>query len=181
MKVTDTPIKDCLVIEPTVFEDERGYFFEGFNKKKFKELSGVDFDPVQLNQSRSCKSVLRGFHFQYPPFEQAKLVSCSEGTILDVAVDIRRESKNYGEAYSILLTEENRKQLYIPKGFAHGFLVVSNYAKIMYLVDTLYSADHDAGIRYNDPQVNFDWGLGDILPILSKKDATLPTLETINI
>ena len=181
MKATETPLAGCYVIEPTVFEDERGYFFEGFNQEKLEKAVGATFNPVQLNQSRSSIRVLRGLHFQKPPHEQAKLVSCTEGEILDVAVDIRPESKTYGQHFSIVLTDENKKSLFVPKGFAHGFMVLSQNAKIMYLVNTFYSPKHDAGIYYNDSKLNIDWGLKDYSPILSKKDASLPTLDQINL
>lgn len=173
----ETNLKDCWVIEPDIYEDERGYFFEGFNTKKFVELTGIDFSVKQLNQSRSVRGVLRGLHFQRPPMEQAKLVSCPEGEILDVAVDMRKNSPTYKKYFSIILSEENKKQLFIPKGFAHGFLVLSKYAKVMYMVDELYSPEHDGGIIYTDRELNISWMIDQDKIILSNKDLGLESLS----
>ena len=177
MKGIKTSLKDCWIIEPDVFEDERGFFFEGFNAEKFKAITGVDFIPRQLNQSGSIKGVLRGLHFQNAPRAQAKLVSCSEGELLDVAVDLRRDSPTYKKSFSARLSEENKKHLFIPKGFAHGFVVLSEYAKLMYQVDALYSPDHDTGISYNDPELNISWVLPEEEIILSNKDQQLKNLS----
>ena len=177
MKGTETSLKDCWIIEPDVFEDERGFFFEGFNAEKFKAITGVDFIPRQLNQSGSIKGVLRGLHFQNAPKAQAKLVSCPQGELLDVAVDIRRKSPTYGQSISVRLSEENKKQLFIPKGFAHGFVVLSDYAKLMYQVDELYSPEHDTGIAYDDPSLNISWVLPKEEIILSNKDQQLKNLS----
>jgi len=177
MKITNTGLKGCFIVEPTVFGDERGYFFEGFNKVKLKELTDVDFDPKQLNQSSSSYGVLRGLHFQKNPKAQAKLVSCSEGEILDIAVDVRKGSKTYGQYFSVKLSDENKKSLFIPKGMAHGFLVLSKKAKLMYLVDEVYSPKHDTGIIYNDSDLNIPWGLAQDEIILSTKDQNLPTFK----
>lgn len=176
MKGLETELKGCWVIEPDVFEDERGYFFEGFNSLKLKDLTGVDFQVKQLNQSRSVRGVLRGLHFQTYPRAQSKLVTCTEGEIIDVAVDLRKESATYKKHFIIRLSAENKKQLFIPKGFAHGFLVLSEYAKIMYQVDELYSKEHDTGISYNDPELNISWGIPESDIILSEKDAQLKTI-----
>ncbi len=177
MKGTETSLKDCWIIEPAVFEDERGFFFEGFNAEKFKRMTGVEFIPKQLNQSGSIKGVLRGLHFQNAPKAQAKLVSCPQGELLDVAVDIRRKSPTYGQSISVRLSEENKKQLFIPKGFAHGFVVLSDYAKLMYQVDELYSPEHDTGIAYDDPSLNISWVLPKEEIILSNKDQQLKNLS----
>lgn len=181
MKALQTNLKDCWVIEPDVFEDERGYFYEGFNSVKFKEEIGIDFHVKQLNQSRSSKGVLRGLHFQHAPKSQAKLVTCTEGEILDVAVDIRPDSATFKQHFIIRLSAENKKSLYIPKGFAHGFLVLSEHAKLMYQVDEVYDHELDDGIAYNDPALNIPWGLSEDKVILSKKDAQLKVLSEIKL
>ncbi len=177
MKAEKTNLNDCWIIEPDVFEDERGYFYEGFNVAKFKNVTGVDFEVKQINQSRSSKGVLRGLHFQSPPKSQAKLVSCLEGEVLDVAVDLRQNSSTYGQFSMVRLSADNKKQFYIPKGMAHGFLVLSDYAKLMYQTDELYSKEHDTGIAYNDPDLNITWSLAHEEIILSEKDSDLPTLK----
>lgn len=181
MKGLETNLKGCWVLEPDVYEDERGYFFEGFNSEKFKKITGVDFKVKQLNQSRSVKGVLRGLHFQLEPKAQAKLVTCPEGEILDVAVDLRKSSETFGKHFLIRLSAENKKHLFIPRGFAHGFLVLTEHAKIMYQVDELYSADHDTGIIYNDPDLNISWGVLEDDLILSAKDLQLKTLSESDI
>ena len=173
MKFIETKISDLIIIEPTVFGDARGYFLESYNKKKFEEVVGkTSF--VQDNESKSSKGVLRGLHFQKPPFQQAKLVRCIEGKVLDVAVDIRKNSKTYGKHISVLLSGENKRQLFVPRGFAHGFLVLSDSATFAYKVDNTYAPDHDAGIRWNDKELNIEWGLEESEVIVSKKDAELP-------
>lgn len=181
MKGTETNLKGCWVIEPDVFEDERGFFFEGFNAGKFKSLTGVDFIPRQLNQSGSIKGVLRGLHFQNAPKAQAKLVSCSHGELLDVAVDLRKNSPTFKQTFSVRLSEDNKKQLFIPKGFAHGFIVLSEYAKLMYQVDEVYSPEHDSGIAYNDPELNISWVLSKGEIILSNKDQNLKNISETKI
>jgi len=173
MKFIETKISDLIIIEPTVFGDARGYFLESYNQKKFEEIIG-NTHFVQDNESKSCKGVLRGLHFQKPPFEQAKLVRCIEGEVLDVAVDIRINSKTYGKHISVILSGENKLQLFIPRGFAHGFLVLSDSATFAYKVDNTYAPDHDAGIRWNDKDLNIEWGLEDNNVLVSKKDAELP-------
>lgn len=177
MKAEKTNLLDCWVIEPDVFEDERGYFYEGFNSRKFKDLTGFDFFVKQINQSRSSKGVLRGLHYQKSPKGQAKLVSCMEGEVLDVAVDLRNDSPTFGCYAMVRLSSENKKHFYIPKGMAHGFLVLTEYAKLMYQVDELYSKEHDTGIIYNDPELNISWGMSDNEIILSEKDKGLPSLK----
>ena len=173
MKFIETKISDLIIIEPTVFGDTRGYFLESYNQKKFEEVVGkISF--VQDNESKSYKGVLRGLHFQKPPFQQAKLVRCIEGEVLDVAVDIRKNSKTYGKHISVLLSGENKRQLFVPRGFAHGFLVLSDSAIFAYKVDNIYAPDHDAGIRWNDKELNIQWGIEDGEVIVSEKDAELP-------
>jgi dTDP-4-dehydrorhamnose 3,5-epimerase len=173
MKFIETKISDLIIIEPLVFGDARGYFLESYNKKKFEEVVGkTSF--VQDNESKSSKGVLRGLHFQKPQFEQAKLVRCTEGEVLDVAVDIRKNSKTYGKHVAVLLSAENKRQLFVPKGFAHGFLVLSDSATFAYKVDNIYAPDHDAGIRWNDKELNIQWGMEDREITVSEKDAELP-------
>lgn len=173
MKFIETKISDVIIIEPTVFGDIRGYFLESYNQKKFEEVIGkISF--VQDNESKSSKGVMRGLHFQKPPFEQAKLVRCIEGEVLDIAVDIRKNSKTYGKHISVILSGENKLQLFVPRGFAHGFLVFSDSATVAYKVDNIYAPDHDAGIRWNDKELNIQWSMEESEVIISKKDAKLP-------
>ena len=173
MKFIETKISDIIIIEPTVFGDTRGYFLEPYNKKKFEEVVGkTSF--IQDNESKSSKGVLRGLHFQKPPFEQAKLVRCIEGEVLDVAVDIRKNSKTYGQHVAVLLSGENKRQLFVPRGFAHGFLVLSDTATFAYKVDNTYAPEFDAGIRWNDKELNIQWGLEESEVLVSAKDAELP-------
>ena len=173
MKFTKTNIEGLVIIEPTVFGDERGYFLETYNEKQFEEFIGkISF--VQDNESKSAKGVLRGLHFQKPPFDQAKLVRCIEGEVLDIAVDIRKKSKTYGKHVAVLLSGDNKRQLFVPRGFAHGFLVLSDSATFAYKVDNTYAPDHDAGIRWKDKELNIEWGMEDSEVIVSKKDAELP-------
>ena len=173
MKFIETKISDVIIIEPTVFGDTRGYFLESYNKKKFEEVIGIT-SFIQDNESKSSKGVLRGLHFQKPPFEQAKLVRCIEGEVLDVAVDVRKNSKTYGQHVAVLLSGENKRQLFVPRGFAHGFLVLSTSATFAYKVDNTYAPEHDAGIRWNDKELNIQWGVEDSEVMVSEKDAELP-------
>jgi len=172
MKFIKTAIPDVYIIEPSVFGDERGYFLESFNLEKFKEnIYPINF--VQDNESKSSKGVLRGLHFQKPPFEQAKLVRCIKGTVIDVAVDIRRGSPTYGKHVTIELSGENKRQLFVPRGFAHGFSVLSESAVFAYKVDNSYAPESDSGIRYDDKELNIDWGLSEEDIQLSVKDENL--------
>jgi dTDP-4-dehydrorhamnose 3,5-epimerase len=173
MKFVETKISDIIIIEPKVFGDERGYFLESYNQKKFEEVVGIT-SFVQDNESKSSKGVLRGLHFQKPPFEQSKLVRCIEGEVLDVAVDIRKKSKTYGQHVSVLLSGENKRQLFVPRGFAHGFLVLSDTATFAYKVDNTYAPEFDAGIRWNDNELNIQWAIEDSEVMISAKDAELP-------
>ena len=168
MKLTLTPIKDLVVIEPKVFGDERGYFYEAYNKNTFHEL-GLDYDFVQDNQSFSKKGVLRGLHFQknYP---QAKLVRVIDGEVFDVAVDLRKDSPTYGKWYGVVLSGENKKMFMIPRGFAHGFLVLSDTAIFSYKCDDFYHPNDEGGIIYNDPTIGVEWPKLDCEIILSEKD-----------
>ncbi len=179
MKLTKTKIDGVVIIEPDVFGDKRGWFMETYNEEKFKEL-GIDCKFVQDNMSYSAvKGTLRGLHYQKEPYCQSKLVRCTKGTVIDVAVDIRKGSPTYGEWVSVELSEENKKMFFMPKGMAHGFLTISDEVEFQYKVDNLYNKESEGGIRYDDPTVNVDWGslLNGIKPILSSKDEVLPTLE----
>ncbi len=176
MNVNETKLAGCFLIENRLFEDQRGYLFEGFNQRRLEELAGIQFEPKQLNQSKSSYGVLRGIHFQNHPKAQAKLVSCIEGEILDVAVDFRKGSPTYGQFVAEKLSDDNKKSLFIPKGMGHGFIVLSKTAKLMYLVDELYSPEHNSGINYADPVIDIDWLIEEPELILSEKDKHLPTL-----
>ncbi len=180
MPIIDTHIPGLFVFEPKVFEDERGYFYESYNANVFAEKN-IDVHFVQDNQSRSSYGVLRGLHFQHPPMSQAKLVRVISGEVLDVAVDLRIGSPTYKQHYSVVLSAENRKQLYIPRGFAHGFVVLSPTAEFFYKCDNFYSREHDGGIAYNDPALKIDWKLPHDVLIVSEKDRNLPTLEEVTL
>ena len=172
MKFIKTAIPDLCVIQPSVFGDNRGYFLESFNLNDFEENIGpIKF--VQDNESKSSKGVLRGLHFQKPPYHQAKLVRCVEGRVIDVAVDIRKGSPTYGKHLAIELSGENKKQLFVPRGFAHGFSVLSDTAVFAYKVDNTYAPAFDSGIRYDDKELNIDWGLPKEDFQLSVKDENL--------
>lgn len=177
MKVEATKLEGCYIIHDTVFPDSRGYFFESFNKKKFADLTGQDVSFVQDNQSFSSKGVLRGLHFQTGEAAQAKLVRAITGSVLDVAVDIRKGSPTFGEHVAVELTEENHLQLFIPRGFAHGFIVLSDTATFFYKCDNYYNKQAEGGIIYNDPQIGIDWKLNETDFSLSEKDLNLPGLS----
>ena len=176
MRVTETKLKGCFIIEPTIFEDERGYFFESFNKQKFNQLTGMKIEFVQDNESYSTKGVLRGLHFQRGDDAQAKLIRVSHGAVLDVVVDIRKNSPTYAQHVAIELSSENKKQFFIPRGFAHGFIVLSDTVTFLYKCDNLYNKESEGGIIYNDPTLNIDWKLPESAFIISPKDVILPTL-----
>lgn len=176
MKVIETGLQDCWVIEPAVFSDERGYFFESFNERRFSELTGQPVHFVQDNQSFSTKGVLRGLHFQTGEYAQAKLVRVIQGAVLDVAVDIRPGSPTYGKWYAIELSAENKKQLFVPRGFAHGFQVLTDTAEFFYKCDNYYHKAAEGGIHYADPELGILWP-GDA--IVSDKDKVLPRLITL--
>lgn len=179
MNFISTTFSGLYLIEPKVFGDDRGYFFESFNQPEFEKAIGkVNF--LQDNESKSVYGVLRGLHFQKPPFTQAKLVRCITGSILDVVVDLRIGSPTYKKSYATLLSGDSKLQLFIPRGFAHGFVVTSEEAIFSYKVDNLFAPDHDAGIRFDDPELLIDWMLPSTELKLSKKDSILPFLtETI--
>ena len=176
MNFIASPLKGCYSIEPKVFDDNRGYFMESFNEKTFYEKTGEKVHFVQDNQSFSSKGVLRGLHYQVGEHAQSKLIRVLSGEILDVAVDIRPDSKAYGKHVSILLSAENQKQFFVPRGFAHGFLVLSNSATIFYKCDNFYNKESEGGIIYNDPTLNIDWQFPDEDLIISEKDAVQPNL-----
>lgn len=176
MKVTPTRLQDCFIIEPKVFYDERGFFMESFNERTFREVTGLAVHFVQDNQSLSTKGVLRGLHYQVGEFAQAKLVQVLQGEVLDVAVDIRPESETYGLHETILLSAENKKQLYIPRGFAHGFLVLSDTALFSYKCDNFYNKEAETGIAFDDPAIRIQWNFPREKMIISEKDQNNPTL-----
>jgi dTDP-4-dehydrorhamnose 3,5-epimerase len=174
MTIEQTPLKDLVVITPQVFGDHRGWFCETYSKTKLAE-AGIDIDFVQDNQSYSAvKGTLRGLHFQTNPKAQTKLIRCTRGKIIDTVVDLRKSSPTYKQWYSIELTPENAKQLFIPKGFAHGFLTLTEDVEVQYKVDEFYSPECDRSIRFDDPEIGVDWGISD--PILSEKDLKAPLL-----
>jgi dTDP-4-dehydrorhamnose 3,5-epimerase len=168
MNKLETKLHGLYLLEPKVFEDVRGYFLESYNQETFKKI-GIDVDFVQDNQSLSSKGTLRGLHFQKPPYAQAKLIRVITGSILDVAVDIRTDSKTYGKYFSAILDGENKRMLYIPEGFAHGFLALENNTLIQYKCSNLYNKESEGGIIWNDPDININWEI-DYEPIISDKD-----------
>lgn len=174
MKIVQTPLKGCVVLTPTVFSDGRGSFFESYKKEAFNKSIGQEFNFVQDNESFSSKGVLRGLHFQKGAFAQAKLVRVVHGSVLDVAVDLRPDSTTYGEHFSIELSADNKKQLFVPRGFAHGFVVLSDTAVFSYKCDNYYNKESESGIIYNDPTLNIDWILPSEQLQLSEKDLLLP-------
>ena len=176
MKINKTFIEDLLIIEPQLFNDDRGFFYESYNKNKLDEIIKIAF--VQDNESKSNKGVVRGLHFQNPPYAQTKLVRCISGSILDVAVDLRKNSKTYGKSFSVELSSKNNKQLLVPKGFAHGFQVISDEAIVNYKVDDYYTSDSDSGIIWNDRDLSIDWRL-DLKPTLSDKDLKLISFKEL--
>lgn len=179
MQVTETKLKGCFVIEPRIFGDERGYFFESFNKEKFKELTGVDIEFVQDNEAFSNRGVLRGLHFQKGEYAQAKLVRVVKGKVLDVVVDLRVNSVTYGQSFSCILSKENKKQLFVPKGFAHGYAVLEDNTVFVYKCDNYYNPSSEGGIIYNDESLNIEWILSPEEIILSEKDKNLKQLIEI--
>jgi dTDP-4-dehydrorhamnose 3,5-epimerase len=180
MKFISTVFPELYLIEPKVFGDSRGYFFESFQLEAFgKHIGKVEF--VQDNESKSGYGVLRGLHFQKPPYTQAKLVRCISGSILDVVVDLRKDSPTYKKHFSVELSDENKLQLFIPRGFAHGFVVLSEEAIFSYKVDNLYAPTHDGGIRFDDPELTIDWKLPVEAIKLSAKDQELPVISQIEI
>jgi len=177
MKVEATKLKDCYIIHNTFFEDSRGYFFESFNQQTFEKLTGLNVSFVQDNQSKSSKGVLRGLHFQQGEHAQAKLVRVLAGKVLDVIVDIRPDSPTFGQHFSLELTAENQMQLFVPRGFAHGFIVLEDDTVFFYKCDNFYNKASEGGLMYNDADLNIDWVLKNEELILSDKDKVNPTLS----
>ncbi len=177
MKVIQTKLEGCFIIEPIVFEDARGYFYESFHQEKFNELAGKEINFVQDNQSFSSKGVLRGLHYQKGTHAQAKLIRVLQGKVLDVVVDVRENSTTFGQHFTIELSSENKKQLFISRGFAHGFVVLSESATFFYKCDNYYNKAAEGGIIYNDSVLNIDWKLPQNELIISSKDNILPTFE----
>ena len=169
MKIEKTPFKDLLIIQPAVFTDERGYFLESFNESRFRVDSGLNITFIQDNESMSAKGVLRGLHFQVPPKSQAKLIRVVQGAVLDVVVDLRRTQPTFGQHFKMLLSSENKTQLFIPEGFAHGFLALEENTIFAYKCSNYYSKDHDRSLLWNDPSLNIDWEQEN--PLVSEKDA----------
>ena len=177
MNAIETALQGCYILEPNIFEDDRGYFFESFNANKFNSAIGQEIFFVQDNQSFSNKGVIRAIHYQIGEYAQAKLVRVLIGAVLDVAVDLRKESPTFGQHFAIELTADNKKQLFIPKGFGHGFAVLSETAEFFYKCDNFYNKSSEGGIIYNDDSLNIDWQLSEELIKVSEKDLELPTLE----
>ena len=180
MKIIKTDIEGVFIIEPHLFEDERGYFCESFNEEHFRKLTGINTRFVQDNESCSTTGVVRGLHFQLPPSAQSKIVRCSQGEIMDVAVDIRRGSPTFLKSVSVILSGENHRQLFIPRGFAHGFVVRRGDALVHYKCDNLYAPASERAVLWNDPQLNINWGISAEQAILSKKDLNNSTLEELD-
>ena len=177
LNIVHTDIEGTFIIEPGVFNDSRGYFFESFNKKVFLDKTGLDIDFVQDNESMSSYGVMRGLHFQFPPFAQAKLVRCVKGSVLDIALDIRKGSPTFGQYVSVELTEENHRQFFIPKGFAHGFAVLSETAIFQYKCDEFYHPESEGGISILDESLCIDWRIPADMAVLSEKDTRNPLLK----
>lgn len=177
MLVKETKLKGCFILEPKVFQDKRGFFLESYNQKTFIELTGQNINFVQDNESFSAKGVLRGLHYQTGEFAQAKLVRVIKGIVLDVAVDIRKESPTFKQYVSVKLSEDNKKQLFIPRGFAHGFIVLSDKAILSYKCDNFYNKASERGIIFSDPTLNIDWELQKNEFIISERDMNLPNIE----
>ncbi len=176
MPIIKTDFPGLLIFEPVVFEDSRGYFFESYNEKVFAD-AGVDIKFVQDNQARSAYGVIRGLHFQLAPFAQTKLIRALSGNILDVAVDIRMGSPTYGKVFTIELTAENKKQLLVPKGFAHGYSVLSETAEVLYKCDVFYHKQSEGGLLYNDPKLAIDWGIPVGKAVVADKDLVHPGID----
>ncbi|UDQ96948.1 dTDP-4-dehydrorhamnose 3,5-epimerase [Lentisphaerota bacterium WC36G] len=180
LKVTKTKLDEVLIVEPKVFGDSRGYFFESYNKERFQE-AGIEADFIQDNESFSSYGVLRGLHFQKMPYTQAKLVRVIQGEVLDVAVDIREGSPTYGEHVAVKLSAENKRQLYVPRGFAHGFAVLSEEVIFAYKCDNYYHPEADGGIKFDDESLNIDWLIPAKKMILSEKDKIQPLLKDVSV
>lgn len=179
MKITNTKLEGCFILEPQIFNDSRGYFYESFNKQKFQDLTGLELNFVQDNESLSTKGVLRGLHYQIGEYAQAKLIRVIKGAVLDVVVDLRKQSPTFGEIITTELSEKNKKQMYVPRGFAHGFVVLSDTAVFSYKCDNFYNKASERGILFSDSNLNIDWKLPHDELIISEKDLALPTLNQV--
>ncbi|WP_179344628.1 dTDP-4-dehydrorhamnose 3,5-epimerase [Winogradskyella ursingii] len=179
MRVVKTSLEGCFIIQPRIFKDVRGYFMESFNQEKFKNKTGLDICFVQDNESLSSKGVLRGLHFQQGEFAQAKLIRVIKGSVLDVVVDLRKNSETFGKHFSVELSEKNKNQLFVPRGFAHGFVVLEDQTLFSYKCDNYYNKSSESGIMYNDPLLNIDWRLSEKEFILSEKDLSLPNFKDL--
>ncbi|CDF81228.1 dTDP-4-dehydrorhamnose 3,5-epimerase 3) [Formosa agariphila KMM 3901] len=177
MTVTETKLKDCFILEPQVFGDKRGYFLESYNAETFNKLTGLDVTFVQDNESFSSRGVLRGLHYQLGEHAQAKLVRVVKGEVLDVAVDIRKGSPTFGQHVAVNLTEDNKRQLFVPRGFAHGFVVLSETAIFSYKCDNFYNKASEGSIIYNDKTLNIDWQIDESEMLISEKDTISPSFE----
>lgn len=177
MELIKTIFQDCFIVKPKVYSDSRGYFFESFNEQRFNDLSGLNVHFVQDNQSYSAYGVLRGLHFQKGAHAQAKLVRVLKGEVLDVAVDLRPDSPTYGQHYAVTLSEENKLQLFIPRGFAHGFAVLSKEAEFFYKCDNYYNKESEGGLLYNDADLGIDWKIPEADIAVSDKDTLNPTFK----
>lgn len=180
MKLKNTPLQDCYIIEPTIFNDERGYFFEKYNEKRFEDLTGLNGHFIQDNISKSTYGVLRGLHLQKGEHAQAKLVSCLEGAVWDVAVDLRQNSPTFGKWFGVELSAENKLQFYVPRGFGHGFSVISETAIFAYKCDNYYNKESEGGVIYSDEELNIDWKLPQADIVLSDKDKIQPIFAARN-
>lgn len=180
MKAIETPFEGLYILEPNVFNDDRGYFFESFNDNTLKDITGFTNTFVQDNQARSTINVLRGLHYQKEPHAQTKLIRALEGTIWDVVVDLRKASKTYGQWYGVELSAENKRQFLIPRGFAHGYSVLSETAEVFYKCDNLYNKASEGGVIYNDADLNIDWKIDFNNAIVSEKDLVLPSFKQDN-
>lgn len=181
MNAIETKLSGCFVLEPKVFKDNRGYFVESYNKSIFKEVTGLDVTFVQDNESLSSRGVLRGLHFQIGAYAQAKLVRVIKGSVLDVVVDLRSNSLTYGQHLSFKLSADNKKQIFIPRGFAHGFLALEDHTVFSYKCDNYYNKESERGVFYNDPELNIDWNIPKNELIVSKKDIDLPLLNDLDL
>lgn len=181
MTALETKLQGCFILEPKIFEDQRGYFFESFNQNQFNTLTNTNTTFVQDNESFSTKGVLRGLHYQTGEHAQAKLVRVIKGCVLDVAVDLRKNSPTFSQYVAVELTETNKKQLFIPRGFAHGFVVLSETAIFLYKCDNFYNKESEGGIIYNDPTLNINWQLPEDSLIVSEKDLALPKFSDLKL
>lgn len=181
MKFLRSPLSDVIICEPQIHGDDRGYFFESFRQDKLEAFIGYKLNFCQDNESKSNKGVVRGLHYQLPPFEQTKLVRVISGRVLDIVVDIRKHSPTFGNHFSIELSAKNKRQIFVPKGFLHGYAVLEDNTIFSYKVDTYYSPEHDRGIRYNDPNLDINWMLDTKDILLSQKDKTLPFFNSLEL